>query len=97
MERLRVSDLKVYFDSDMRDLKENLAFLTALKGSDYVSPVYTSDKAEPYIFLAVPITNPAKTSVEVAVAKTSMKFLWDLVRQETWRDGAYIVNETGHL
>jgi len=98
-ERLRVSDRKVYFDLDLRDLSKNPAFETAVKGKDYVSPVYTSDKDEPYIFIAVPLTNPTKSTVEVALARTSMRFLWELVRQETFgRAGIiYLVNDKGRL
>jgi signal transduction histidine kinase len=98
-ERLRVSDLKVYFDADLRDLRNNIAFETAVKVNDYVSPVYTSDRAEPYLFLAVPITNPTKSSVEVVLAKSSMRFLWELVQKESFgRAGIiYIVNENGRL
>ena len=98
-ERLRVSDLKVYFDADLRDLSKNIAFETAIKVKDYVSPVYTSDRAEPYLFLAVPVTNPTKSTVEVVLAKSSMRFLWELVQKETFgRAGIiYIVNENGRL
>lgn len=98
-EHLRVSDLKVYFDSDLRELSSNPAFQSAVKSKDYVSPVYTSDKAEPYLFLAVPITNPTKSSIEVLLAKTSMRFISELVQKETFgRAGViYIVNENGRL
>lgn len=98
-EHLRVSDLRVYFDSDLRDLSKNPGFESAVKNRDYVSPVYTSDRAEPYLFLAVPITNPTKAEVEVLLAKTSMRFVSELVQKESFgRAGViYIVDEKGRL
>jgi signal transduction histidine kinase len=98
-ERLRISERKVYLAADLRDLRKNAAYENVLRGQDYVSPVYTSDRAEPYLFLAVPVTDLDKKRVGVAVAKSSMKFLWNLVREERFgRAGViYLVNEKGQL
>ena len=98
-ERLRLSDRKVYFPADLRDLRNDIVYENSTEGAGYVSPVFTSDRAEPYLFLALPMTNLMKQRVGVAVAKTSMKFLWDLVRTQRFgRAGSiYLVNERGTL
>src|SRR5580765_5341575 len=49
MEVLRVSDRKVYFPSDLTDQSKSPKFIKALKGEDYISPVYTSNRAQPYV------------------------------------------------
>jgi signal transduction histidine kinase len=99
LERLRMSDRKVYFAADLRDLRNYAPYENAITGLDYVSQVYTSNRAEPYLFLALPVTNPMKKRVGVAIAQSSMKFLWELVRNEKFgRAGViYLVNEKGKL
>ena len=44
MEVLKVSDRKVYFPSDLTDQSKSPKFIKALKGEDYISPVYTSNR-----------------------------------------------------
>ena len=44
MEVLKVSDRKVYFPSDLSDQSKSAKFNKAIKGEDYISPVYTSDR-----------------------------------------------------
>src|SRR5215510_9523626 len=55
MEVLKVSDRKVYFPSDLSDQSKAPQFIKALKGEDYVSPVHTSTRAQPYVTLAIPL------------------------------------------
>ena len=99
-ERFRISDRKVYFDSDLRDLRNDDAYKTAMLGGGYVSPVFTSDRAEPYLLLAVPLMSiPPRKTVGVLVAKTNMQFLWELMREEKFGHAGfmYLVNEKGRL
>jgi signal transduction histidine kinase/HAMP domain-containing protein len=98
-ERLRISDRKVYFDADLRDLSDDIAYKTAIGGGGYVSPVFTSNRAEPYLLLAVPLTSIRRKIVGVIVAKTNMKFLWELMREEKFGHAGfmYLVNERGRL
>ena len=99
-ERLRISDRKVYFDADLRDLRDDVAFKTAIRGGGYVSQVFTSDRAEPYLSLAVPLMSiPPRKTVGVIVAKTNMQFLWELMREEKFGHAGfmYLVNENGGL
>src|SRR5437867_4392861 len=53
MEVVKVSDRKVYFPSDLTDQSESPKFIKALKGEDYISPVYTSTQAQPYVTLGL--------------------------------------------
>ena len=99
-ERFRISDRKVYFDADLRDLRNDDAYKTAMLGGGYVSPVFTSDRAEPYLLLAVPLMSiPPRKTVGVIVAKTNMQFLWELMREEKFGQAGfmYLVNEKGRL
>jgi signal transduction histidine kinase/HAMP domain-containing protein len=98
-ERLRISDRKVYFDADLRDLRDDVAYKTAIRGGSYVSPVFTSNRAEPYLLLAVPLTSIRRKIVGVIVAKTNMTFLWELMREEKFGHAGfmYLVNERGRL
>src|SRR5918996_2039296 len=52
MEVVKVSDRKVYFPSDLTNQSKSLKFIKALKGEDYISPVFTSTRAQPYVTLA---------------------------------------------
>jgi signal transduction histidine kinase/HAMP domain-containing protein len=98
-ERLRISDRKVYFSADLRDLRNAAAYQTAIRGDGFVSPVFTSDRAEPYLLLAVPLTSIPRKIVGVIVAKTNMQFLWELMREEKFGHAGfmYLVNEKGRL
>jgi len=99
-ERHRISDRKVYFTADLRDLRNAAAYQTAIRGGGYVSPVFTSDRAEPYLLLAVPLMSiPPRKTVGVIVAKTNMQFLWELMREEKFGHAGfmYLVNEKGRL
>ena len=44
MEVVKVSDRKVYFPADLTDQSKSPKFIKALKGEDYISPVYTSNR-----------------------------------------------------
>jgi signal transduction histidine kinase/HAMP domain-containing protein len=98
-ERHRISDRKVYFTADLRDLRKDTAYQRAIRGGDYVSPVFNSDRAEPFLLLAVPLTSIPRKTVGVIVAKTNMQFLWELMREEKFGHAGfmYLVNDKGRL
>jgi signal transduction histidine kinase/HAMP domain-containing protein len=98
-ERLRISERKVYLPADLVNQKGAAAFEAAIRGQSYVSPVYTSDRAEPYVVLAVPLEIAPQQNGGVLVALTNLKFLWNVVREQKFgRAGyVYVVNETGDL
>ncbi len=99
MEVLKVSDRKVYFPSDLADQSQSAKFNKAIKGEDYVSPVYTSDKAQPYITLAIPLWGTAQSIVGVASAEADLSFLWEVVEKTRFGTAgyAYLIDEHGNL
>ncbi len=99
MEVVKVSDRKVYFPSDLADQSQSEKFLQALKGADYISPVYTSSRAQPYITLAIPLWGPAQSIIGVVSAETDLSFLWEAIGKIRFgRAGyAYLVDDHGNL
>ncbi len=99
MEVLKVSDRRVYFPSDLADQSQSAKFNKAIKGEDYVSPVYTSDKAQPYITLAIPLWGAAQSIVGVASAEADLSFLWEVVEKTRFGTAgyAYLIDDHGNL
>src|SRR6266550_6690504 len=79
VEVVKVSDRKVYFPSDLTDQSKSLKFIKALKGEDYVSPVYTSTRAQPYVTLAIPLWGAAQSIAGVVSAEADLSFLWEAI------------------
>jgi signal transduction histidine kinase len=98
-EMFKVSDRRVILGSDLEDLSDTAAYRTAIEGQTYISPVYTSERAEPYLNLAVPLRATPQKSIGVVTAKTNLKFLWDVVSEKKFSRAGYVylVNETGDL
>jgi signal transduction histidine kinase len=98
-ERIKISERLVYLASDLGEKKDSAAYLSAIQGQNYIGQVRTSDRAEPYLTLAVPLKTAPRKSAGVLVAKTNLKFLWDVVREKKFNRGGYVylINETGDL
>lgn len=96
-ERVKISERQIYLAADLSDQRGSPEYLTAIRGTHSISAVYTSDRAEPYLSLAVPLRVGSQKIEGVLFAKTSVKFLWEFVRQEKFGRGGYIylVNEKG--
>jgi signal transduction histidine kinase len=99
MEVLKVSDRKVYFPSDFSDQSKSAKFIKAFKGEDYISSVYTSTRAQPYVTLAIPLWGAAQSIVGVASAEADLSFLWDVIGKIRFATAgyAYLVDEHGNL
>jgi signal transduction histidine kinase len=99
MEVVKVSDRKVYFPSDLTDQSKSPKFIRALKGEDYISPVYTSAQAQPYVTLAIPLWGSAQSIVGVASAEADLSFLWEVIGKIHFATAgyAYLVDEHGNL
>src|SRR5215467_5142396 len=78
MEVVKVSDRKVYFPSDFSDQSKSLKFNKAIKGDDYIRRVYTSDKAQPYVTVAIPLWGTTQSIVGVVAAEADLSFLWEV-------------------
>lgn len=99
MEVVKVSDRKVYFPADLSDQSKSPKFIKALKGEDYISPVYTSIQAQPYITLAIPLWGAAQSIVGVVSAEADLSFLWEAIGKIHFGTAgyAYLVDEHGNL
>jgi signal transduction histidine kinase len=99
MEVVKVSDRKVYFPSDLTDQSKSPKFIKALKGEDYISPVYTSTRAQPYVTLAIPLWGTAQSIVGVLSAEADLSFLWEVIGKIHFATAgyAYLVDEHGNL
>ena len=99
MEVLKVSDRKVYFPSDLTDQSKSPKFIKALKGEDYISPVYTSNRAQPYVTLAIPLWGAAQSIAGVVSAEADLSFLWEVLGKIRFGTSgyAYLVDERGNL
>jgi len=99
MEVLKVSDRRVYFPSDFSDQSKSAKFIKAFKGEDYISPVYTSTRAQPYVTLAIPLWGAAQSIVGVASAEADLSFLWDVIGKIHFATAGYgyLVDEHGNL
>src|SRR6266508_3787079 len=99
MEVLKVSDRKVYFPSDLTDQSTSPKLVKALKGEDYISPVHTSTRAQPYVTLAIPLWGAAQSIVGVVSSEADLSFLWEAIGKIRFGTTgyAYLVDEHGNL
>src|SRR5207249_12184800 len=79
MEVVRVSDRKVYLPSDLTDQSKSPKFIKALKGEDYISPVFTSTQAQPFVTLAIPFRRAVQSIVGGVSAEADLSFLWEVI------------------
>jgi signal transduction histidine kinase len=98
-EVVKVSDRRVYFPSDFSDQSKSAKFIKAIKGEDYISRVYTSDKAQPYITVATPLWGKAQSVVGVVAAEADLSFLWEAIGKIRFGTAgyAYLVDGQGNL
>jgi signal transduction histidine kinase len=99
MEVVKVSDRRVYFASDLTDQSKSAKFIKASKGEDYISPVYSSRRAQPYVTLAIPLWGTAQSVAGVVAAEADLSFLWEeLAKIRFGSSGyAYLVDAEGKL
>ena len=99
MEVLKVSDRRVYFPSDLSDQSKSAKFNNGIKGENYISRVYTSDKSQPYVTLAIPLWGSAQSVVGVVSAEADLSFLWEVIEKIHFGTAgyAYLIDEHGNL
>ncbi|MBF8249036.1 MAG: hypothetical protein HW374_1836, partial [Bacteroidetes bacterium] len=95
-EVVKVSDRRVYFPSDFFDQSKSAKFIKAIKGEDYISRVYTSDKAQPYITVAHPLWGKAQSIVGVVAAEADLSFLWEAIGKIHFGTAGYAYLVDGH-
>ena len=99
MEVVKVSDRRVYFPSDLSDQSKSRKFIKPLAGEDFISRVYTSSRAQPYVTLAIPLWGAAQTVAGVVSAEADLSFLWEAIGKIQFGTAgyAYLVDEHGNL
>ena len=98
-EVVKISGRKVYMPGERFDQSGSPKFQKAVDGDTYVSPVYTSDKAEPYVTIALPLKGAHRDIIGVLTAETNLKFLWEVIGNIHFGVGgyAYLVDKQGNL
>src|SRR3990167_2219999 len=96
---LKISERRVYLPEELVDQSDAAKFKSAIKGENYISPVYTSDKAEPYVTIAVPLKTTPQEVAGVITVEANLKILWEVIGEiEFGRAGyAYLVDGRGNL
>jgi signal transduction histidine kinase len=99
MELAKVSERKVYTLNELSDQSGSDKFKKAIQGHAYVSSVFTSDRAEPYVTIAVPLKATYRDIVGVVSAETNLKFLWEIIGNIHFGVAgyAYLVDGQGKL
>ncbi|HWP22803.1 MAG TPA: GAF domain-containing protein, partial [Candidatus Binatia bacterium] len=99
MELIKYSERELYLAADLKDKSDSEKFRAARGGASYVGPVYTSNRAEPYVTLATPLKAAPNKVIGVLAAEANLKFLWDVIGQSKFGLGgyAYIVDRDGNL
>ncbi|MGH7795893.1 MAG: ATP-binding protein [Candidatus Binatia bacterium] len=99
MEVIKVSEKKVYTFNERSDQSRSEKFKKAIQGHTYLSSVYTSDRAEPYVTIAVPLKTTHRDVAGVLSAETNLKVLWEIIGNIHFGAAgyAYLVDGQGNL
>ena len=99
MEVVKVSDRRVYFPSHFSDQSKSEKFNKAIKGEDYISQVHTSDRAQPYITVAIPLWGMAQSIAGIVAAEADLSFLWEAIGKIRFGTAgyAYLIDGRGNL
>jgi two-component system cell cycle sensor histidine kinase/response regulator CckA len=99
-ENVRVSRFYTYLPGELRRQAHSPAFITAMKGNNYLSPVFVSpDSGLLSVQMAVPVRDRQREIVGVLTAEANVSPLWQEVsRIHTGRTGyAYLVDVKGRF
>jgi signal transduction histidine kinase len=99
MEMVKVSDRRVYFPADFTDQSKSEKFTEAIQGRSYISRVYTSERNQPYVTIAIPLWGAAQSIAGVVSTEADLSFLWEVIGKIDFRTAgyAYLVDEHGNL
>jgi signal transduction histidine kinase/ActR/RegA family two-component response regulator len=99
MEVVKLSERTIYTSSDLSDRGQTETFKTAIRGERYVSSVYTSDRAEPYTTIAIPLSTTPQDTIGVVSVEAGLKFLWDTIGNVHFGVAgyAYLVDSRGNV
>jgi signal transduction histidine kinase/putative methionine-R-sulfoxide reductase with GAF domain len=99
IEVVKVSERRVYLPTELSDQSKEEHFKKAVKGESYISQVYTTDKAEPYVTMAVPIQEGPGRIIGVIEVEVNLTFLWQIIGNVSFAEAgnAYLVDSRGNL
>jgi signal transduction histidine kinase len=99
MELLKYSEKEVYLASDLKNESQSAAFQGTLTDNYYISPVRTSNQAEPYVTISVPLKSGPRKITGALVVSANLKFLWEVIGASTFGSAgySYLIDERGRL
>lgn len=78
-EILKRSQFEIFAEKDFKNLSWSESFFLPKEGQTYLSPVYFSEKSEPFVTVGLPIWSDPVSISGVLSADFSLKPLWDVV------------------
>jgi len=95
----KFSERRIYLPADLRNQSHSVLFQTTTRREFYISRVETSDYAEPYVTMAVPLKAGPRAVIGALIVKANLKFLWDVIGSSTFGTAgySYLVDERGKL
>ncbi|HEX6437885.1 MAG TPA: GAF domain-containing protein [Candidatus Binatia bacterium] len=99
MERVKSSEILAFQSADFQNRSGETNYTQAIQGKIYIGPVRTSDRAEPYIVIAMPLMESPRKAIGVMVAQVHLRFLWEVIAGSRFRRGgyAYLIDENGEI
>lgn len=98
-ELLKFSERRVFLAADLRDQSGSVPYQRGMGGEVYISPVTTTEHAEPYVTMAVPLQSAPRKTIGVLVAKANLKFLWEVIGAAKFGTAgySYLIDERAKL
>ena len=98
-EIIKVSERRIYLEDELSDAWGEEYLRRAVKGEPSITSVYTTEKAEPYVKMAVPISRGPGFVVGVVVAEVNLTFLWQIIGDVKFSEAGntYLVDRQGNL
>lgn len=98
-QRFKLSPMDLFSAAQKANQKASLAFIKAIAGENYIGPVLTSERAVPYLTLAVPLRNSPVQVAGAVVARVEVRILWEMIGAISFGRGgyAYVVSDAGVL
>ncbi|HYA29141.1 MAG TPA: GAF domain-containing protein [Acidobacteriota bacterium] len=98
-ELFKLSEARIYSPAELTQQRMTPPYRHAALGETFVGSVYTSNRAEPLLTIAVPIKSSPREVIGILIAKINLKFLWDLFGEIHFGKGgiAYLIDERANL
>lgn len=98
-EKIKVSQFEIFAKSDLLSRSDEDYFKAAAGGSTFISKVYFSQNAEPFLIVAIPIFSSEKNIDGVLMAKLNLREIGQVISGMRVGDSshAFLVDEQGRL